>query len=100
MELTNYKGTGTLHNPTLLAEVSSPATRQYDLGEKLARYQSIEALEHVVLVDIEAAEVRLVSRAGSRWEAVVLTRPDALGVLGVAVPLAELLDGLPDADAA
>jgi Uma2 family endonuclease len=68
MELTTYKGTGTLHNPYLLVEVLSPSTREYDLGEKLERYQTIHALRDVLLIDSEATEVHHVRRTADGWE--------------------------------
>ena len=40
----------TVTNPTLLVEVLSPTTEEYDRGEKLAAYQQIGALRQVVLV--------------------------------------------------
>lgn len=68
MEITQYKGTGTLHNPGLLVEVLSPSTREYDLGEKLDRYQTIHALQHVLIIEPESTDVRHVRRTAEGWE--------------------------------
>jgi Uma2 family endonuclease len=40
----------TVTNPTLIVEVLSPSTEDYDRGEKLEQYQRIESLCEVVLV--------------------------------------------------
>jgi len=40
-------------NPTLLVEVLSPSTEEYDRGEKLAQYKQIASVREVVLVTQE-----------------------------------------------
>lgn len=47
----------TVTNPTLLVEVSSEATREYDRGDKFALYKSIPTLREYLL--IEQASVRV-----------------------------------------
>jgi Uma2 family endonuclease len=37
-------------NPTLLVEITSPSTEEYDRGEKLSHYKRIESLREVVIV--------------------------------------------------
>lgn len=54
-------------NPKLLVEVLSPATEDYDRGEKLQHYQRIPSLEAVVLVDHRAPLVELWLRTGDAW---------------------------------
>lgn len=39
-----------LHNPILVIEVLSPATMDYDRGEKFARYRQLDSLQEYVLV--------------------------------------------------
>ena len=41
----------TLLNPTVIIEVLSPSTRDYDRGGKFAHYRSIESLQDYLLVD-------------------------------------------------
>ncbi len=91
MELTTYKGTATLHNPGALVEVLSTSTRDYDLGEKLERYQTIPSLQHVLLAEPDTADVRHVRRTAEGWE----TRrfrslDDAIDVMGLLLPLATI----------
>ncbi len=40
-----------LLNPTLLFEVLSPSTRDYDRGAKLEHYRQIASLRHVLIID-------------------------------------------------
>ncbi len=57
-----------LTNPTLLAEVLSPATASDDRGEKFDRYQQISSLRLYLLVDSERRHVDVYSRlADGRW---------------------------------
>jgi Uma2 family endonuclease len=45
-----YKGTENLLNPTVIIEVTSESTSEYDHTEKLACYQTIESLKTYLLV--------------------------------------------------
>lgn len=90
-QLHRYRGTDTLLNPRLLVEVLSPSTRVYDLGEKLDRYQTIDSLEHVLLVEPEEVDVRHVRRTAEGWETRRFrTREDTIDLMGITVPLAEV----------
>jgi Uma2 family endonuclease len=53
-------------NPTLLVEVLSPSTEEYDRGEKLTHYKQIEALREVVLVTQRERSVEVWRREGDR----------------------------------
>jgi Uma2 family endonuclease len=54
-------------NPTLLAEVLSPSTEDYDRGEKLSHYKRIESLREVMLVAHDEQRVDLWRRSGRGW---------------------------------
>lgn len=57
-----------LLNPALLIEVLSTSTRDYDRGEKFARYRAIDTLEEYVLVDQEKPHVEHFARQpDGRW---------------------------------
>jgi Uma2 family endonuclease len=49
----------TIVNPTLVVEVLSPSTEEYDRGEKLAQYQRIASLRHIVLVAHDAPRIEI-----------------------------------------
>jgi Uma2 family endonuclease len=57
-----------LSNPSVLIEVLSPSTAQFDRNEKLADYQLIASLQHIVHVSHEQARVDVWSRRDGRWE--------------------------------
>ena len=56
-------------NPTLLVEVSSPSTEDYDAGEKLRHYQQIPSLRAVLLVAQDDRRVTVVRRTADGWAA-------------------------------
>lgn len=56
-------------NPTLLVEVLSPSTEEYDRGEKREHYQKLTSLRDYVLVAQSRRRVEVFSRAVSgEWE--------------------------------
>lgn len=55
-------------NPTLLVEVTSASTEDYDRGEKLSHYKQCPSLCAVLFVSHRRPRVTVVSRAGSGWE--------------------------------
>jgi Uma2 family endonuclease len=97
MLLTQYKGTGTLHNPSLLVEVLSPSTRDYDLGDKLERYQTIPTLRDVLLIDPKLPDVRHVRRTAEGWETRrFLALSDTIDLAEVILPLATIYADVPE----
>ena len=57
-----------LTNPILLAEVTSPSTKDYDRGAKLNHYKQISSLRVVLLVSHEQACVTVIHRGATSWE--------------------------------
>jgi Uma2 family endonuclease len=47
----------TATNPTVIVEILSKSTRNYDLGGKFALYRQIESLKDYILIDSEAIKV-------------------------------------------
>jgi Uma2 family endonuclease len=54
-------------NPTVLVEVTSPSSKDYDRGEKLSQYKQIATLQLVLIVAHEHARVTVVERSGAEW---------------------------------
>jgi Uma2 family endonuclease len=54
-------------NPTMLVEVTSSSTEDYDRGEKLGHYQQIPSLAAVIFVSHRRPEVTVVERAPEGW---------------------------------
>ena len=52
----------TVTNPTVVVEVLSPSTADYDRSHKLRHYQTIPSLEHVVLIAYDAPQIEVRSR--------------------------------------
>jgi Uma2 family endonuclease len=57
----------TVINPSLVVEVLSPSTRDYDSGEKLEHYRRIESLTHVVLVAHDERRMDVWTRDNDTW---------------------------------
>jgi Uma2 family endonuclease len=47
----------TFTNPTIIIEILSPSTKNYDLGRKFLLYKQIESLKEYILIDSEAIKV-------------------------------------------
>ncbi len=54
-------------NPTLLVEVTSRSTEDYDRGEKLAHYKQLESLNAVIFVSHRRHQVTLIERSIDGW---------------------------------
>jgi Uma2 family endonuclease len=52
----------TLLNPTLIAEILSPSTENYDLGRKAEMYREIPSLREILFIDQERYAVQLQRR--------------------------------------
>jgi len=68
----------TLTNPTLLVEVLSPSTEEYDRGTKVKLYRAIPSLRECLLVSQDAPEVELYRlEMEDVWKIVVAKGPNA-----------------------
>lgn len=57
----------TLMNPTVIFEVSSAATREYDLGMKFDRFRLLPTLREYVVLDSQRVEVRRMRHRVGQW---------------------------------
>jgi Uma2 family endonuclease len=84
--------------PRLVVEVLSPNTRDFDAFEKLAEYKLVESLEHILLVEPNAAEVVSYARDADRsWTRSVVEGVEQaidLPHVGVTLTMAEIYDGV------
>ena len=86
-----------LFNPTLVAEVISPATANRDRGFKRAQYQSIPTLQVYLVIDQFEAHVEVDSRQDNIWQLQAYSGLDViipLPALGCDLPLAEIYYGI------
>jgi Uma2 family endonuclease len=84
--------------PTLVAEILSPSTADFDQHEKLEEYRTVPSLRHILIIDPDQPRLRLHSRsAEGHWESAPHAGLEAmvdLPALGITLPLAELYEGL------
>jgi Uma2 family endonuclease len=84
-------------NPSVIIEVLSPSTKNYDGGKKFRLYRDIPSLREYVLVDSEAIWVEdFCINAQGNWELVeykLLGDMLRLKSLDVVIPLAEIYEG-------
>jgi Uma2 family endonuclease len=55
-------------NPTLLVEMTSNSTEDYDRGDKLGHYKQLPSLAAVMFVSHRRPQVTVVARTSSGWE--------------------------------
>ncbi len=55
-------------NPTLVVEVLSPSTEEYDRGDKRQHYQQLASLRDYVLVAQSRRRVEVFSRTAGEWQ--------------------------------
>jgi Uma2 family endonuclease len=83
-------------NPSILIEVLSPSTKNYDRGEKFQLYKDIPSLKEYILVSSEKMSVEVFRLQGGAWESHEYSDP--LGGIRVrslrlSIPLAEIYEG-------
>jgi Uma2 family endonuclease len=54
-------------NPSIVVEVTSRSTEDYDRGDKLSHYKQIPSLRTILFVSHTARRITTVSREGARW---------------------------------
>jgi Uma2 family endonuclease len=83
--------------PRVAFEVESPSNTVSETMDRLADYQSVETMEHVVLLAQTRAFARVWTRTGDGWastDAEGLEAALALPALGFSAPLSEVYDGV------
>jgi len=82
----------TIVNPSVVVEVLSKSTEQYDRGEKLGHYQRVETLKEIVLLAHDEQRAEVWRRDGERWTLDVCRAEDPVKLpsLGCELSLSEL----------
>ena len=86
-----------LFNPTVIVEVTSDSTEDFDRGTKFLHYQAIAELSEYVIVSHRERRVDHYRRQGDGWQLSSHTRDDArvaLAALGGAFALADVYGGV------
>lgn len=88
----------TLLDPTVIVEVLSPSTADYDRGTKFACYRAVPSLRHYVLVAQDRVQVEHFARLDDgTWRLSETGDPAAVSELpavGCSLRVAEIYDGL------
>lgn len=74
-------------NPTVVVEVTSPSTEDYDRGEKLSHYKRLPSLHAVLIVSHHQRRVTLHARETNGWSTKEFRSPEKFIVPGVEVQL-------------
>jgi Uma2 family endonuclease len=77
-------------NPTVLVEVLSPTTAEYDQSEKLDYYKQIPSLQEVMLVHHDARRVVVWRRTGAGWSSSAHTDVAELRSIGCKLSVADI----------
>ncbi|MEW5742174.1 MAG: Uma2 family endonuclease [Myxococcota bacterium] len=72
-----------LTNPSILVEVTSKSTEDYDRGDKLSHYKQLPSLRAVLIISHRTRAITVIERSGAGWservarsgEAVTLAEP-------------------------
>jgi Uma2 family endonuclease len=83
----------TLLNPTLIIEVLSDSTREYDFGKKLDYYRAIESVQEIVFVSFDKVGASRFHRQNDAWilrDVLGLEQMLTLESLEISIPLTEL----------
>lgn len=85
-----------LTNPTLLVEVTSRSTEDYDRGDKLSHYKQLASLRAVLFVSHRSRAITVVQRTAAGWEErnVRAGEQVELQVPAVTFAVDELYDGI------
>ncbi len=86
-----------LSHPTLIVEVLSDSTADYDRGGKFVSYRKLESLQEYLIVDIDARRVECFRRtANNDWllHDYIGEVDCELSSLGLSLPLAEIFEDI------
>ena len=85
-------------NPSIIIEVLSPGTKNYDRGEKFQLYRAIPTLKEYILIDSQFIHIEAFRiNAQGHWELEEYDTPTAsllLPLIGVAIPIHEIYEGI------
>jgi Uma2 family endonuclease len=83
-------------NPSIIIEVLSPATKNYDRGEKFQLYRDIPTLKEYILIDSQFIRIEAFRiNATGHWELEEYNSPSAsllLPLINVAIPVQEIYE--------
>lgn len=85
-------------NPTVIIEVLSPSTKNYDRGEKFMLYRAIPSLKEYILVDSESIHIEVFRlNENERWELEEYDDMEAdlsIHAIAESIHISEIYDGV------
>jgi len=89
---------GTLENPTVIIEVLSDSTREYDRGTKASQYIQIDSLGAYITIDPETRAIESRQRTGERLYELGYLTNEAVEIecLGITLTPEEVFHGVDD----
>jgi len=75
-------------NPSVIVEITSPGTAEYDRGEKIDQYKSIPSLLAIAIVDHAVERIELWTRNGETWQLEMHGAGETVPLAAVGVQLA------------
>lgn len=92
----NY--TAIVKNPHLVVEIQSEGTANYDWETKLPRYQKINSVQEIVMIDPYEKAITVISRTDEAkvWMMTIYDQPtDTIVIDGNTLPLSSFFEGMP-----
>ncbi len=74
-------------NPSVLVEVTSPSSEEYDTGEKLEHYMTIPSVREIIIVSHRERKITVHQRVGSGWSSVVAHAGERVAVPSIGAEL-------------
>ncbi len=85
-------------NPTVIIEILSPSTKNYDRGEKFKLYRDIPTLKEYILVDSESVHIEVFRlNENNHWELEEYNHPEEqlyIKVINENILIAEIYEGV------
>ena len=88
----------TVENPTVIFEILSPSSEDYDIGKKLMFYMQIESLKQYIIIDSRKKHIRIITRREEgTWTFSELTMPEErlfIEPIDLGISVADLYEGV------
>jgi len=88
----------TITNPSVLIEILSTSTRNYDKGEKFTLYREIESLQEYILIDSERIMVeKFIRNSDNSWQLTeyrTIEQSFSIATVGIEMFLLDIYEGV------
>lgn len=88
----------TITNPSVLIEILSPSTRNYDKGEKFTLYREIDSLQEYILIDSERIMVeKFIRNSDNSWQLTeyrTIEQSFTIATVGIEMFLLDIYEGV------